>query len=54
VATQVQAGQTVAAAPAPATGGAGLPPTGADVTTAGVGLLTMAMALLGLRRRAAR
>jgi hypothetical protein len=55
VPTAVQAAQAAPpAAPAPAPGGAGLPATGADVTPAAAGVLAIAVALRGLRRRAER
>jgi hypothetical protein len=57
VPTAVQAAQATAPAapPAPAgPGGAGLPATGAGVTPAAVGVLAIAVALRGLRRRAER
>jgi hypothetical protein len=57
VPTAVQAAQAAppaAPAPVPAPGGAGLPATGADVTPAAAGVLAIAVALRGLRRRVGR
>jgi serine protease AprX len=54
VPTAVQAAREIAAAPPPASRGAGLPATGGGVTPAAGGVLAMAVVLLRLRRRVAR